>query len=104
VDRNERIALIEDARAACQKIGRGIIVRLVEDKTPRYVAREQAKERLVANRVDPGLLTAVLIAVGKYDTKWQAVMLLEREECSTVSILGYDRSEVVWSESWTPTH
>lgn len=80
--RAERIALIEDSRDACVGVGRG----------------------LVEERVDPGLLTAVLITVGKYDVKWQAVHFVEREECGTVSILSYDRSECVWSESWTPTH
>lgn len=70
----------------------------------RFVPIEEAKARHVDERVGPGLLTVFLIAVGKYDTKWHAVMLLEREECSTVSIRGHDRSECVWSESWTPTH
>lgn len=101
--RAERIALIEDARDACLRVGRGLVVQLLEDATPRFVPIEDAKARLVEERVDPGLLTAVLIAVGKYDTKWQAVHFVEREECSTVSILSYDRSECVWSESWTLT-
>lgn len=104
MDHNERIAIINDAREACLQVGRGLVVQLLEDAAPRFVPIEEAKARLVEERVDPGLLTAVLIAVDKYDPKWQAVMLLEREECSTVSILGYDRSECVWSESWTPTH
>lgn len=100
----ERIALIEDARDACLQVGRGLIVQLLEDEAPRFVPIEKAKARLVEEKVDPGLLTAVLIAVDKYDTKWQAVHFLEVEECSTVSILSYDRSDVVWSESWTRTH
>lgn len=102
--RAERIDLIERARDAFGQVGRGMIVQLLEDTTPRFVPIEEAKARLVEERVDPGLLTAVLIAVGKYDTKWQAVHFVEREECCTVTILSYDRSECVWSESWTVTH
>lgn len=102
--RAECIALIEDARDACLQVGRGLVVQLLEDKTPRFVPIEEAKVRLVEERADPDLLLAVFMAVDKYDPKWQVVVFLERDECSTVSILGYDRSECVWSESWTPTH
>ena len=102
--RAERINLIERGRDAFGRVGRGMIVQLLEDVTPRFVPTEEAKTRLVEEQVDPGLLTADLIAVGKYDTKWQAVHFVEREECCTATILGYDRSEVVWSESWTPVH
>lgn len=102
--RAERIALIEDARDACLQVGRGLVVQLLEDKTPRFVPIEEAKVRLVEERADPDVLLAVFMAVDKYDPKWQVVMFLERDECSTVSLLGYDRSECVWSESWTPTH
>lgn len=99
-----RIDLIERARLGHEAVGRGMVVKLLEDAEPRYVPIEEAKAHLVEERVDPGLLTAVLIAVGKYDTKWQAVHFVEHEECCTVSILSYDRSECVWSESWTAVH
>lgn len=104
MDRNERIALIEGACDACHQVGRGLVVQLLEDATPRFVPIEEAKARLVEERADPDLLLAVFMAVDRYDPKWQVVVFLEREECSTVSILSYDRSECVWSESWTPTH
>ena len=79
-----------------------MIVKLLEDEEPRYVPIEQAKARLVEEKVDPGLLTAVIMAVGKYDPRWQCVMFLEQDECCTVSIAGFDRSETVGSVSWTP--
>jgi hypothetical protein len=104
VNRNERIALIEGVRDASLQVGRGLVVQLLEDLVPRFAPIEEAKARLVEERADPDLLLAVLMAVDKYDPKWQVVVFLEREECSTVTILGYDRSECVWSESWTPTH
>lgn len=104
MNRAERIALIEEARDACVGVGRGLVVEPLEDQTPRFVPVEEARARLVEERVAPGFLTAALIAVRKYDAKWQAVHFVEREECSTVSILSYDRSECVWSESWTLTH
>lgn len=102
--RAERIALIEDARDACETLGRGLIVKLLEDAVPRFVPKEEAKARLVAERADADLLMHVLIATGKYDTKWQAVLLLELAECPVLEILSYDKIEVVWSASWTLTH
>lgn len=33
-----------------------------------------------------------------------SLLFLELEECCTVSIVGYDRSEVVEPVSWTPVH
>lgn len=65
---------------------------------------EEAKAGLVEQGVEPELLYAVVFAVRSYDTKWQCVLFLEQEECCTVSIVGYDRSEVVGSVSWTPVH
>lgn len=102
--RAERIALIEDARAAHEQVGRGIVVKLLEDHAPRFVAIEEAKSRLVAAGADADLLVALLMAVGKYDTKWQAVFLLEYPECTVVEILSHDKIEVIWSASWTLTH
>lgn len=102
--RVNQIELIERARRACEEVGRGMVVKLVEDQQPRYVPIEEAKANLVEQGVEPDLLSAVIHAVRKYDTRWQAVLFLELEECCTVSIVGYGRSEVVGSMSWTPVH
>lgn len=99
-----RADLIDRARLAHEQVGRGVVARLLEDVEPRYAPREEIKARLVEEKADPGLLVAVLIAVDKYDPKWQAVYLEEREECITVSIVGHEGSEIVGSVSWTPVH
>lgn len=96
--------MIQRARSAHEESGRGVVVMLREDKEPRYVPIEEAKAGLVEQGVEPELLYAVVFAVRSYDTKWQCVLFLEQEECCTVSIVGYDRSEVVGSVSWTPVH
>jgi hypothetical protein len=99
-----RVTLIERARLGHEAAGRGMVVKLLEDAEPRYIPREEAKTRLVEERADPGLLVAVLMATDKYDPKWQAVLFLELKECCTVSIIGYHKSEMVGSVSWTPVH
>lgn len=87
--------LIARARLAFEQTGPGVVVKLLEDGEPRYSAREEIEARLVEEKADPALLVAVLRALNKNDPKWQAVYLLERKECITVSIVGNDRSEVV---------
>lgn len=74
---------------------------LLEDAEPRYVPVEELKASLAEARVEPGLLAGVLFAVDKYDPKWQAVVLLEREEFCTLSIVGYEKSELVEAVSRT---
>ncbi len=102
--RVKRVELIERARSAHEESGRGMVVKLSEDVEPRYVPIEEAKARLVEQGVETDLLFAVIHAVRTYDTKWQCVFFLELEECCTVTIVGYDRSEVVGSVSWTPVN
>ena len=95
---------IERAARAFEVAGRGVVVKLMEDVEPRYAPREEIKARLVEERADPGLLVAVLMAIDKYEPRWQAVYLLEQEECCTVTIVGHNRSELVGSVSWAPVH
>ena len=99
-----RADLIDRAAPAFEVAGRGVIVKLMEDVEPRNAPREEMKARLVEEKADPGLLVAVLIAVDKYEPRWQAVYLLEQEECCTVTLVSHNRSEVVGSVSWTPVH
>lgn len=97
----DRADLIDRARRAYEKVGRGAVVMLLEDVEPRYVPTEEIKASLAEAQVEPELMFGVVFATGKYDPKWQAVLVLEREECLTVSIVGHTRSEVVESVSWT---
>jgi hypothetical protein len=100
----KRAELIDRAARAYEVAGRGVVVRLMEDVEPRYAPREEIKARLVEEKADPGLLVAVLMAVDKYEPRWQAVYLLEQEECCTVTLVSHNRSEAVGSVSWTPVH
>lgn len=100
----DRRGLIERARRANEEAGRGAIVMLLEDAEPRYVPVEELKASLAEARVEPDLLFGAVYAIRKYDPKWQAVLFLEQEECCTVTIVGYEKSEVVESVSWTPVN
>lgn len=48
---------------------------------------EEAKESLAAVKAEPDLLASVIYATGKYDPKWEAVLLLEQDEALTVYIM-----------------
>lgn len=97
----DRSDLIARSRAGFELAGRGVVVCLSGEPEARYASRAEIKERLVEAQADPGILAGVLYAVDKYDPKWQVVLLLEQEECCTVTIVGYEKSELVESVSWT---
>jgi hypothetical protein len=102
--RMNRTDLIARARLGFEKAGRGVVVKLVEDAEPRYAPVEEVKARLVEEKADPDILFGVLYGCDKYDTKWQTVLLLELEECCTVSIVSYNRSETVASVTFAPAN
>lgn len=100
----DRAELIDRARRAFETAGRGAIVMLLEDAEPRYVPVEELKASLAEARVEPDLLFGVVHAIRKYDPLWEAVLVIEQEDCLTVPIVGYERSEVVESVSWSPVN
>ena len=101
----KRAHLIERASRAFEVAGRGVVVKLMEDVEPRYVPIDEISASLVEERADPGILFGVLYGSGKYEPRWwQAVYLLEQEECCTVTLVSHNRGEVVSSVSWTPVH
>ncbi len=104
VVRGRREALVALAREAHEQVGRGVVVSVPDESGVRYAPRQRIKERLAEAQADPGPLAAVLYSVDKYAPKWQAVLRVETPECCTVSIIGYDKSEMVGSVSWTPVN
>lgn len=96
--------LVADDAVFGKTIEAGLVVNLLGDAVPRFVAIEEAKTRLVTAGADADLLVALFMVAGKYDTTWQAVLLLEYRECTVVEILSYDKIEVVWSASWMVSH
>jgi hypothetical protein len=100
----KRAELIERAARAYEVAGRGVVVKLMEDVEPRYVPVDEVKASIVREKADPGILFGVLYGCDKYEPRWQAVYLLEQEDCCTVTLLSHNRSEVLSSVSWTPVH
>jgi len=93
--------LIDRARAGFELAVRVVVVFLPGESEARYASRSEVKERRAEAQVEPGLPAGVLYAIGKSDPKWPAARFLERPECSAASIVGYEKSEVVESVSWT---
>lgn len=94
---------IERASAGYELASRRVVV-LSGKAATCYASRDDMKERFAEAQVEPDRLAGVLFAVDKCDPKWQAVLLVEKPECCTVSIVKCDRSETVASVSFTMTH
>jgi hypothetical protein len=79
----------------------GMVVLLRGDGEPRYAPIEDAKESPANAKVEPDLLTAVIYATGKYDPRWEAVLLLEEGDGFTVYIVRHNGAAVIGGVGWT---
>lgn len=75
-----------------------------EEEHPGDPASPSRRPSLAGALVEPELPFGGLCATAKHDPKWEAVLVLEQEECLDVSIVGHRRSWLAESMSRAPVN